>query len=651
MSHSEHKELIQAEKLIKEGKIEKALQTVNDLGKKKDLSYHGRISYYTLKSNLAFYFLDGNELTKYAEKAYRESQKLKNSLLLLDVYIQMANSLILHSKTIEVSEFIKRSEELINTLPRELTTDITKRKAYILWLKSYEYRERGDLDKAIEYAEQALVLFEDLNLRADIALGLFRLGVLSWLNGDLNSALEYSESCKMHAKNLNLKRLTHRCYVQFGIIYQMKGELDLALSYNEKVLAFAEKENDLGLRSTIYNNIGILYQEKGDYNRALKNMEKSITIAEEIGINIRKFTVSDSIFHLALDMNDLERAEQCLNRMEQIADQEKNQTNRYNIWYNIDRAIFLKKSPRALNRGKAEEILKQLIQEGISDFESLKIALLHLCDLLLFELSATSEAEILDELQVYITQLFDTVKSSRSYSLLAEIYLLEARLSLITLDLIRARKFLTKAQEIAEKYGLNRLAIKISNEHDELLKELDTWDKLKESNASVSERLELARPNEQMETIIRKREIVVPKPSDEEPVLILIITEGGRPLFSQTFVKDKSFEDHLFGGFFTAINSFVNEKFSEGLDRAIFGKHTLLMNSVSPFLLCYVFKGQSYSAQHRINYFISKLQKDKDVWETFEKFYQTNMEVQLKDVPSLEPLINEIFINRKILVP
>jgi tetratricopeptide (TPR) repeat protein len=648
MAHLIHKELGQAEKRIEEGKLEEALQLLNNFKKKKDLSYHERISYYCLKSLVAFYFLDRNECTKYAEKAYRESQKLENSILLLDVYIQMGLISNWAYKTNEASEFIKKSEDLMKTLPQELSTELKKRKAYILWNKGGYHGQKGDLEKAIEFRKETLVILEDLDLKVDIAIMHFQLGALSWNFGDLNHALEYIESCKILADNLNLIHIIHQCYMQFGMIYHMKGELDRALSYFEQVLAFAEKENNFNLSFSIYNSIGMAYKEKGDFSRALDNLEKSITVAEEYGTNAQKVAISDSLFQLALDMNDLEKAQRHLNRMKQIADQDKNQEIFINLAYKIDRAIYLKNSPRALNRGKAEEILKQTIKEGIPNYEILTMALVNLSDLLLFELHATGEPEILDELQVYISQLFDVVKNSRSFSLLAEIYLLKARLALITLDMIKARQFLTKAQEIAEKYGLNLLAIKISNEHDELLKKLDVWNELKESKASLPERLKLARPNEQMERLIKKREIVVPDLTDEDPIVLLIISEGGRPIFSESFAEEWSFEDHLFGGFLTAINSFSDEMFSEGLNRANFGEYTIIMNSLHPFLVCYLFKGQSYSAQQRLTYFIDKLQNDEPVWQTFNKFNQVNKEVQLKDIPSLEPLITEIFINKTI---
>ncbi|MFX1269839.1 MAG: hypothetical protein ACFFAK_17905, partial [Promethearchaeota archaeon] len=115
-----------------------------------------------------------------------------------------------------------------------------------------------------------------------------------------------------------------------------------------------------------------------------------------------------------------------------------------------------------------------------------------------------------------------------------------------------------------------------------------------------------------------------------------------------SFVKEWSFEDHLFGGFLTAINSFSDEIFSEGLNRANFGEYTIIMNSLYPFLVCYLFKGQSYSAQQRIRFFIEELKEDKDAWQTFREFYRLNKEIQMKDIPSLEPLITKIFIDKSI---
>ncbi|MHA2475265.1 MAG: hypothetical protein ACXAES_18745, partial [Promethearchaeota archaeon] len=114
---------------------------------------------------------------------------------------------------------------------------------------------------------------------------------------------------------------------------------------------------------------------------------------------------------------------------------------------------------------------------------------------------------------------------------------------MISLDFEESRRLMTKGQEIAEEYGLKLLARKISNEHDKLLNQLNLWDNIKESDAPLTKRMELSRLNDQMEGMIRKRAIENPDVSEETPVLLLIVSEGGVPHFSQSFAVDQVVED------------------------------------------------------------------------------------------------------------
>ena len=109
-----------------------------------------------------------------------------------------------------------------------------------------------------------------------------------------------------------------------------------------------------------------------------------------------------------------------------------------------------------------------------------------------------------------------------------------------------------------------------------------------------------------------------------------------------------SFENHLFGGFLTAINSFSDEVFSKGLERAKFGDYTLLLKSIPSFLIFYLFKGQSFQAQKRIGYFAEAIQKENEIWQNIQKFYEANREIQLNDIPLLNSLLNDIFINKVV---
>jgi tetratricopeptide (TPR) repeat protein len=548
------------------------------------------------------------------------------------------------------AEIIKQGEELLKLIPNKLTMDYKKRKARIVWVTGASnnkiFNLNGNVNIALEHFYQSLELQEEVGDVEETALSIvsiiFNLGVIK---GETDMSLKYIERFldlveKKLLKNKHNIALGLSCVKQ---VYSLRGDLDLSIKYCKQSLAVVKELNNILEIGALLLSLGELHRMKGEIDRALEYGEQCLALFNEVEMLNYSAYAHDLIIRILIDKGDVKLAQRHLNDVKLINKQLKDK--KVNFHYLHHKAIILKTSPRAKNRVKAEEILKEIIVEENINFLD---AILELCDLLLVELRMTNDFEVLKEIESLITRLLEESERMNSYFYLAETYFLKAKLTLLTLDLQKARRFLTQAQQIAKKYGMKNLAIKISNEHDELLKQLDMWENLKGSTSTLKERIEYTRLNEQMENIARKRAVEVPELSIEEPVLLIVVSEGGLPLFSQIFVKDHSVEDYIFGGFITAINSFISEKFSEGLDRAIFGEHTLLMNSVAPFFICYVFKGQSYLAQQRIRYFIEKIQNDEEIWQIFKKFYKLNKEVQLKDIPSLESLINEIFIDKII---
>jgi len=132
---------------------------------------------------------------------------------------------------------------------------------------------------------------------------------------------------------------------------------------------------------------------------------------------------------------------------------------------------------------------------------------------------------------------------------------------------------------------------------------------------------------------------------DETPVVILITTKGGIPLFSYVFADEWKFDDELFSGFLSSFDSISNEIFSEGLDRAKFGQYTILMKSVEDFSVCYLFKGQVFSATEKLTRFINHIQESTSIWKTLNKSYKTSQVVELRDIPLMEPLLNDVFLS------
>jgi hypothetical protein len=130
---------------------------------------------------------------------------------------------------------------------------------------------------------------------------------------------------------------------------------------------------------------------------------------------------------------------------------------------------------------------------------------------------------------------------------------------------------------------------------------------------------------------------------EEEPMVILIIKVGGVLTFSYSFVDEWDRNNQMLGSFLSAFSSFSDEFFSQEFDRAKFGKYTVLVEAMPNFSVCYLFKGQTYLASQKLTKFTEQIQKSSLIWQTLEKYYMTNQVLEIKDCPSLKPLIFEIF--------
>ncbi|MFW9942982.1 MAG: hypothetical protein ACFFFT_18240 [Candidatus Thorarchaeota archaeon] len=641
ISPSEAAELSQVRKLIDEGKLDKAHTLLINFEEKGGHTLYNVVLCKFLQCQVFRYQGLFEKVINLGEQTYNESLQLGEDFLSIDILLLMAEVLTINRKFEETYKKIILAEDHLNRLTEESPLQIKLRKAHIALQKGEYYLSTNELDLGLGFLEQSVALGEEIGYEKGIAKALFYITTLYMSRFKLEVALKNAEQALSLAEKCKNKWLMLLLLYSIGGIFFLKGELDNSIKNLERALAIGKENNNIFWMAIINKDLSQAYRWNGQLDLALESIEQAYKTFNDIGFPEGIFMISDFLIEILIDKGDLKRAQQVSDQFKQL-NIERSDKN-YDLWYRYCKALILKTSPLARNRGKAEEILKKILKEQDLAMEFKIRVRIYLSELLLTELQLTNEAEVLEEIKLYITQLLDLSEHSNSFWILGETYLLQAKLALISLNLKEAQKFLIQGQKIAEKYGITLLARRISYEHDEFLKQSKMWEDIKESETPITERMKLARLDKQMKNMIRKRVIEEYEPQDEEPLLLLIVSEGGRPIFSQSFAENQDIEDHLFGGFFTAINSFISEKFSEGLDRAIFGEHTLLMNSVAPFLVCYIFKGQSYSAQRRITYFMDKLQSDELVWQTFNQFYQLNKEIQLNDIPSLEPLINKTF--------
>ncbi|MFW9827611.1 MAG: hypothetical protein ACFFEY_08470, partial [Candidatus Thorarchaeota archaeon] len=585
---------------------------------------------------------------KLAESTYELSLELGNDIILVDSLIIMAESALPNLDLEKILEIIKKAEEHLNKITKLKKTDYKHYKAQILFLKARYHAmtyvpERVKI--AFDLVEQALVIQRKLGIKREIIHSLIIIALWHGFDFEIDSGIKSANEA------LNLANVTKNRYLialsmkTLMLLYSFKGELNRSLKYAKKSLAIFKEINNTLEQSRVLTQIGDKYMRKGEFEESLKYLKQSLVLYKNLNYPDYKAVLICTLIEVNLALDDNESAKFYLKQLKELSEEQPSKW--INLILRVSKAINLKQSLRVRDRVKAEQLFKEIIEEYGDDITVIE-CFIHLSDLLLIELRFTNDFKVLQEIEYYVQRLINISEKSNSFWILGETYLLQAKLALIKLDLTEARHLLTEGQNIAEKHNLTYLAMRISNEHDELLKELGNWENFKQTKASLEERMKLSRLSEQMDIMAKKRIIEPRELVNELPVAILIIAEGGFPLFSQSFEDEWSFANHLFGGFLTAINSFSDEIFSEGFDRASFGKYTILMKSISSFSVCYLFKGKTYPAQQKMKNFIESIINEKKILDTFHDFCKTNREIRLDDIPSLKHLIENIFINKPV---
>ncbi|MEE9378228.1 MAG: tetratricopeptide repeat protein [Candidatus Lokiarchaeia archaeon] len=508
------RELVYAEQLIDENKYTEAIQVFTELGKKENISLYYKVLCLYLQSRILFWVGKYGDCLKTAEQAYKESLKLGKNLLTVDCLNVMIMVLGFSLGGYDrASELMNKAENLFKAIPKESSAEYKYTEGGLNLFKGNFFSE-DDFNRKLKYLEHSLTLWEEIDAKQQKAITVLCIGnSLCYIKGEIEQAITYIDRGLAIAKEINFKYGIAVILYSLANAYNFKGEIDRALIYFKQSLKLLREINNKPHMAIILNCIGTVYSVKGEFDHALENLEESLAIFEEIEITQWTLHPLASGVEISLERGDIERAQQYFQRFEQINEQfhppERN-------WSRLLKAMILKKSSRTRNKAKAEELLKQIVEEEGVGFELTLNALIHICDLLREELRITKDMEVLDELNTYIGQLLDYAEKSNSYWILCEVYLLQAKLALLELDMKTAQRFLTQAQQIAERFGLNQLATQIANENKDLLEKLDLWEKLKEVGAPMADRLELAHLDEQIEGMVQKRAALTAKVTEEK---------------------------------------------------------------------------------------------------------------------------------------
>ncbi len=500
---------------------------------------------------------------------------------------------------------------------------------------------KGDLDAALIHYQQSLDLRKNIGNKRDLANTLNNIGVVYYKKGDLTQALTYYQESLALLEQLNLKLQATLTLNNIGAIHHQKGLLDQALKYYQKSLASLKELNLRQWIAILLHNIGLVYHQKDELDHSMNYLLESLALKEEIGNQV---LLAETIFYIILvllDKDQVELAKDYWERLQQLASREKNPVLRQQS--RLAEALFLKADGSPRNRGKAEMILQYVSEEEVVDHELTVMALLNWCELLVIELQESNDPEVLKKLAEVIHELQEIAIEQHSHWLTAELYWLQAKIALLQSRDDDARRLLTRAQNHAEKHGLQLLAQRISQEHDELLSRIGELGALRQQLTSMSEKIEITGVDRLVRAMVR-RKFEKTSLNTETPVMLLIMTDSGLPFLTVYFQESDQVNEVLFSGFVSAVMSFSNEMFSGSLDRLKIGDLTVAINNFDNFLFCYAFKGATYFALKALEAFVTNIQSLSSLREAMTSFNVTGIEPPEVIKNQLITMANQTFI-------
>ncbi len=540
-------------------------------------------------------------------KNYQECQIKDFPLISLDFVIECIKSFFRLGKLEKALEYHDLGHRLIATLPDITQKELTKREAMLGVYYSGILWQKGNYENLIHLLDELLQKQKKFGNKKETASLLIAKSVIYNDQGKIDVGLNCLFSALSICQEINAIELLIAIYNNIGFVYEKRGDFQEALHYFKKITEISVTEN-LSPRCSVLDNIGNIYRQLGDLEQSQQYLLQAINIGEKLGNNYKLTHYYFNIIRTLLEQKNIEQAQQYLLQFGKIADIENSKAVIFR--YKIAQAIMLKASHRARDRYQAQTMLLDLVQEENYEYDYMIHVIINLCDLLIADLKITNEQEIIGEISELIERLQKIAEKYGSHSLFGESYLLRAKLSLVTLDLIESRKFLIKAQKIAEKNGLTKLAIYVSNEHDNLLKEESKLLEMKKFNAGLSERIQYSGIHEQISIMNLEKGHTESEVKEEQPLLFVIMNETGTAFYKYSFSHSLKIHGQLLSGFLSAMNAFCTEFFSGSFDRAKFGDNFLTIARAPPFVICYIFKGSSYLAQFKIKNFLKKFNEN-----------------------------------------
>jgi tetratricopeptide (TPR) repeat protein len=612
----------------------KSLEIRRSIGNKLDiaLSYHRIGAIYKEMGE----FLKALEYLKLSLKL-REEMDSKESIAAS--HVEIANNYYNRGDLDLAINHYNKAIDLFSNL------GMSKSKGDAINKKGIIFQTMGKIDQALELHEEGLNLFTEGQDKLGIPYSLLFLGQTLIQKGDLFEANMVLNDSLALFKELNYNSGCAWCYLKLALISLLKQDEKAQKYYQQSLTLFNKVDNQLGASEALFW-LGIIHKEKKDQKNSEKFMEKALTIFKK---NIKYFSLVENYYRLILVAlkNQIIVPYKFFNELESIL--KKSWVNkRVDQRRRFMKSLFLKDNKRFKSSAEAQTLLKGIVEEELVDHETTALAYVNLIDILIFELRIYQNDNIFSEAKKYVKKLIEMTEGLKLNAWLVQAYLLQAQLMLLEPNLTQAKELLISAKQITEEKELRRLNKRVIADLDQLNKQWTKWEEIIEQKVSLDKRIEFSQIDSVLDRMLKGWDEELNDLTKEKPIFFIIITTSGVSYYSYAF-KDETSQTHindlLIGGFLSAINTFSQELFDSKttIEKIKYQDYTILVKTVIPFLISYVYQGVSYFASKKLQDFIIHIQKDKHLYDLLIRSHKSAEVVGGDDKILMDNLVKNTF--------
>lgn len=201
------------------------------------------------------------------------------------------------------NNLIQKSVTTLNTvLQMARSKKDVKREAAIKGHLGLVLLKTGEKERSLEFTQQAIDHFEDMNDRVSVARCKSTLALNYYYQSRYHEALQAYESALGVAREIGDVAFETKMVINTASIYTIMGEYEKALHMYEQALESARCYMNRKWEAIVLNNIGNILATVGDHQQSLRYFEQAFKINEEIGdksgIAVRYGNIGDSYAHM-----------------------------------------------------------------------------------------------------------------------------------------------------------------------------------------------------------------------------------------------------------------------------------------------------------------------------------------------------------------